>query len=86
MIKTLDQVVNVVDNAAICCTQTKKFLLKKCFPSKERISYTYPKIINFSNEKKIHTPLKKPIFHAKEKVLILTTKKNFPNKKFLIVV
>ena len=40
-----------MDIAATWLTPAKKLLPKKIFPLKEEISCTYPKIINFSNDK-----------------------------------
>ena len=37
------------------------------FPPKEIIPYTYPKTINFSNEKTFQTRLKESIFQPKKK-------------------
>ena len=67
-------VVWAVDIAATWLTPAKKLLPKKIFPLKEEISCTYPKIINFSNDKAKFLPKKnshlpeKNDFPPKEKI------------------
>ena len=81
-------VVWAVDIAATWLTPAKKLLPKKIFPLKEEISCTYPKIINFSNDKAKILPKKnsrlpeKNDFPSKEKISYnyLKKKKKFRQK------
>ena len=80
----------VVHNRPNWCSQKNKFLPKNIFPLKENISYTYPKIfiswfitqnIFSVKEKNVHA-YRKMISFSNEKILILTQKNLFFNRKF----
>ena len=80
-----------MDIAATWLTPAKKLLPKKIFPLKEETSCTYPKIINFSNDKAKILPKKnshlpeKNDFPPKEKISYnyLKKKKKNSDKKNL---
>ena len=64
----------VADHEPIWCIQTEKFQPKRFSPSKEKLSYTYSNIINFSYEKIFPTLLKKPVLYQTKNFLYLPKK------------
>lgn len=54
---------------------------KNFFQPKEKVSYTYPEIINFAKKKKFPNPLKKPIFNPTKKFSSLSKINQFLKRK-----